>query len=323
MGTQIILLRAIVSFNFLQPCIMKKYSLLLISIFLFIQSNACPFCGCGVGNFYLGLLPNFKSAFVGVRYSYAQYHTNIAGDAAQFGDDYYNTPEIWGGINLGKHWQVLAFVPYHINKQVSDDGTKKQNGVGDISMLANYKLYSTYKFHNKKGTAHEVWIGGGLKLPVGKFSADLANTEELIAEANSQLGTGSVDFLLNAAYNFRVNSFGVNTAVNYKINTTNKDQYYFGNRFSASSFAYYQLNAGKTGITPNIGLLYEHAAANILSSTKVDLSGGYAAYAAAGVDFTISKISLGVSAQVPVSQDFAAGQTKSKFRGIAHITFAL
>ena len=302
---------------------MKKYSILLISILFFTQSFACSFCGCGVGNFYLGLLPNFKNAFVGVRHSYAQYHTNISGDASQFGDDYYHTPEIWGGINLGKHWQILTFLPYHINKQISDDGTKMQNGVGDISLLANYKLFSSYKFHHKTATAHEVWMGGGVKLPTGKFNADLTNTTELVAEANGQLGTGSVDFLLNAAYNVRVNKFGVNTAINYKINSANKGQYFFGNRFSASSFAYYQLNLGEMGITPNIGLLYEHAEPNKLASTKVDLSGGYATYAAIGVDVAINKVSLGLSIQMPIAQDFAAGQTKSIIRGVAHITFAL
>ena len=166
-------------------------------------------------------------------------------------------------------------------------------------------------------------MGGGVKLPTGKFNADLTNTTELVAEANGQLGTGSVDFLLNAAYNVRVNKFGVNTAINYKINSANKGQYFFGNRFSASSFAYYQLNLGEMGITPNIGLLYEHAEPNKLASTKVDLSGGYATYAAIGVDVAINKVSLGLSIQMPIAQDFAAGQTKSIIRGVAHITFAL
>src|ERR1700744_2220148 len=83
---------------------------------------ACPFCGCGGGNLYMDLLPNFQEGFVGIRYHYDQYHTQLVNDQSQYSDNYYNTLEFWGGLHLGKKIQLLAFVPYYQNKQRDDDG---------------------------------------------------------------------------------------------------------------------------------------------------------------------------------------------------------
>src|SRR6476659_8437637 len=105
---------------------MKRILLTIVMSFTLFSLSACEICGCGVGNFYLGLLPNFKSKFFGIRYQYMHYHTQIMADATQFSNDYYKTVELWTGFNVGKNWQVLAFIPYRINKQISDDGIKKQ-----------------------------------------------------------------------------------------------------------------------------------------------------------------------------------------------------
>ncbi|HEX4850496.1 MAG TPA: transporter, partial [Puia sp.] len=93
---------------------------LLLVTFLTLSSAtmACDICGCGGSNIYMGLLPNFKSKFIGVRYHYSHFHTVLASDQTQFSNNYYNTIELWGGWNIGKKWQVLAFVPYYVNKQM-------------------------------------------------------------------------------------------------------------------------------------------------------------------------------------------------------------
>jgi hypothetical protein len=75
-------------------------------------------------------------------------------------------------------------------------------------------------------------------------------------------------------YNIRVGKIGVTTQANYKISSTNKDDYRFGNKFSASSFVSYGLIRKKTAITPNFGLMYENTSESKLQSSKVDLTGG-------------------------------------------------
>jgi len=62
---------------------------------------------------------------------------------------------------------------------------------------------------------------------------------------------------------------------------------------------------------------------NKLSNVKVDQTGGHALSAACGVEFNFSKIAVGFNVQAPLEQNFAAGQTELKVRGMAHVTFAL
>ena len=217
----------------------------------------------------------------------------------------------------------MGFVPYQINKQVTDDGNKNNNGLGDVIVLGNYSLLHKYQMkENKKTTEHQLWIGGGIKLPTGKYSVDLESDHANMGDVNSQMGTGSLDFLVNTSYNVRFDKWGVNSTLNYKINTTNSDDYYFGNRFTANSLAFYNIKAGEAVLAPNAGLLYEHAAQNYHHDEKVDLTGGQALFSMVGIEMSISKISAGINAQLPMAQNIADHQTECKLRGLAHVSLS-
>jgi hypothetical protein len=302
---------------------MKKIIFIVAICFSFSGAYACSICGCGGGNFYMGLLPNFNKKFIGLRYHYAQYHTQLANDITQFSNNYYNSMEVWGGWNIGKKWQVLAFVPYYFNKQVDDDGTSYKSGLGDITLMANYQLWQkTSTSKGNKTIEQTFWLGGGVKLPTGSFKVNPNDPSTTLADINNEIGTGSTDFLLNAIYNVRVGLFGVSSSANYKIGTTNQSNYKFGNKLSANSLAYYRFRSHGVSILPNAGLMYEHTDVNLLNKQQVQYTGSYSVSALAGVEVSFNKIAIGVSAQVPFAQDFAAGQTKYQFRGLAHISFA-
>src|SRR4030095_4898898 len=262
------------------------------------ESSACEICGCGVGNYYIGLLPQFKSHFIGLRYHYNKFNTRLVSDPSQYSNDFYQTVELWSGWNIGKKFQLLALIPVHFNHQESDEGVTTLKGLGDAMVVMNYKLFDiNSKTNSGQNIDQQLWLGGGLKLPTGKFEID-PNDPDVASAANMQLGSGTTDILLNGMYNVRARKIVVTTQANYKISSTNKDDYRFGNKFSASSFISYGLNAKKTTISPNLGLLYENTAESKLASSKVDLTGGSLLQGATGVEFGFNKFAFGFNVQL-------------------------
>jgi hypothetical protein len=307
---------------------MKKLFISIIILFTITAAQACPICGCGVGGFYIGLLPTYKSEFFGIRYGYSHYETHLNDDPTQFSHDHYHEVELYGGVTFGKHWQLMGFAPYHINHQVTDDGNVDRNGMGDISLLANYKLWESSKLNKNNASFHqEFWLGAGIKLPTGKYAVnfrDSTNAElsDLLGDVNSQMGTGSTDFIFNMMYNVHIGKFGINTTANYKANTANSNQFKYGDRLAINSFAYYEAKAArKIYMAPNVGLLYQYTTPNQLADDKVSETGGYVASASAGLDINLANITIGTNVQLPFAQNYAHGQTVEKVSGLVHVTY--
>jgi hypothetical protein len=298
---------------------MKKMICTLIVIISFVMGRACEICGCGVGNYYIGLLPQFSHRFAGVRYHFNSFKTRITDDPSQFSNDFYQTIELWGGWNIGRKFQVLAILPYNINHQVSDEGISNLRGLGDIAVMGNYKVYSSKT--SDSPVSQGLWLGAGLKLPTGKFEIE-TNDPDAASIANRQLGSGSVDLLLNVMYNVRFGKLGINSNVDYKIDGSKAD-YKFGNKFSANSFVYYAITSPKTVISPNAGLLYENLDQSELQGSKLHMTGGSILRTSIGAEISLSKVSVGFNLQMPITQNFAHDQTREKIKGMMHISFSL
>jgi hypothetical protein len=281
------------------------------------------------------LFPAFKSKFMGFRWNYSQYQTHLINDPTQFSHNYYNSYEIWGGINIGKRWQILAFLPYYSNIQFDDDaGHTTKSGLGDITILANYKLYDSRLLKNSSGTpSQQLWIGGGAKIPTGSFNVNVNDSSTTLADINAQIGTGSVDLLFNARHSIQFKNFGMSTSASYKIGLANSQDYKYGNKLTLTSIAFYQVRSKNVTITPNAGFDYENIESNRLNKQKIYLSdglnsgtfatGGHVFSFLAGVELTIKQVTIGANIQTPLSQEFAAGQTKLDVKGMVHVTLSL
>jgi opacity protein-like surface antigen len=307
---------------------MKKYILILaLTIALPILTLACDICGCGVGNSYIGILPDFHKHIVGLRYRYNSMLTHVgAGGSFTYltTKEKYSTLEVWSGWNIGKKFRIMASVPYSFNERTNQGITKSKNGLGDITLSGYYQLLNNRHivFENKL-LVQSLWIGGGIKLATGKYNPlDKNSTND---NANLfQLGTGSNDFNIGIMYDIRLQDMGINVSSNYKITTANKYDYQYGNKFNINAQAYYKFRIkDKLTIAPNAGAQYERAKNDLDKGLDVTVSGGNLLLGTAGIEAAFGKMAIGANIQTPFSQNLANGIVKAKNRFMLHVAFAL
>lgn len=307
---------------------MKKYILILfLATTLPLFTMACDICGCGVGNSYIGILPDFYKHIFGLRYRYNSMYSHV-GVGGSFSylitKETYNTIEAWSGWNFGKKFRVMASVPYSFNERTNQGVTNSKNGLGDITLSGYYQLLNKRNtvFKNKL-LVQSLWVGGGAKFATGKYNPkDKASTNN---NANLfQLGTGSTDFNISAMYDVRLQDMGINISSNYKITTANKYHYEYGNKFNINTQAYYKFRIkNKITIAPNAGIQYENTKTDLDNGFNVTVSGGNLLLGTAGIETAFKKFAIGANFQTPLSQNLANGIVKANNRLMVHVAIAL
>lgn len=301
-----------------------KKILLLILLSSPLTLLACDICGCGVGSYYIGILPEYNKRFVGLRYQHKTLQTHLGpqGNVTPLStDETYQSAELWGGWNFGKRFRTLAFIPYNFNQRSSQANTGNKQGLGDIALMGYYNLFTQSNTLNSKLLVHSLWLGAGVKLPTGKYEP----SERLAIQENPnnfQLGTASTDFTLNAAYDIRLNDLGLNLNANYKINTENKYGYRYGNKLSTNALLYYKFRLfHQLTIAPNAGILYETATKDMEQGKyEMDVSGGYSTALVTGFELAVSKFSVGANYQNVIGQELANKRAKAGNRLMLHFS---
>lgn len=167
---------------------------------------------------------------------------------------------------------------------------------------------------------HTLLIGGGVKIPTGKFRFDENNTLE-VANANFQLGTGSTDFIINAFYTVNSGEWGLATNVSRKFNTTNPQDYRFGNQLYGTVDLYRSFKIGSVSITPSVGVYAESAEHGKQHGQVLDITGGKLLNGSAGITFFSDHWTLGVNAQKAIAQKSASGHVIAKERVLLQLGF--
>jgi len=237
-------------------------------------------------------------------------------DAGISGKEYYNSYLLTAQYSIGKNFLVTGMLPYQSNNLVNDQGSRNLSGMGDAGFLLNYRLLNRVT----KGISQTLVIGAGLKLPTGKYTP--AKTEE-IDDQNFQLGTGSVDYILNASYNISLKKWAFIAATSYKYNSCNSDGFRFGDVFSTGATAVYRIDRNKISISPYAQVIGEIQMKDAASHVIQDHSGGHTFYTGAGIDVNTRKIAMGINYQLPAVQNMAEGQIAVHPRISAHISFVL
>lgn len=296
---------------------MKRVSLTILFIVFSISfALACPYCGCGNSNFQIGVLPTFSNAFFGVRYTYAHFKTD---SSSQFSRDYFHTTEIWGGYKIGK-FQVMAFVPYLSIHKLSDDGDVNSTGLGDITLLGNYQVFS--KANSDSKFTNALWLGGGIKFATGQSSVDISDPGFTVGDFSSTPGTGSTDYLLNANHNLLFGKNGLVTNLAYRINTKNEVDFQYGNRIYVNTAFFHSLNAGQVALRPTVGLNLVENAMNKFQGQEISGSGGYVLSGMAGLNVQKGNVGILVNGFLPFAQDIYHGLTQAKGRASVALTYS-
>ncbi|MBL0198880.1 MAG: transporter [Chitinophagaceae bacterium] len=306
---------------------MKKTIITTLAIFLFGTANACDICGCGVGGYYIGILPEFQKHIIGLRYRYNSLKTHLGeGGSTTYltTKERYQTAELWGAWNIGKKFRIMASVPYAFNERENQGIRNSKNGIGDISVNGYYRLFNDKRtVFTKKILVQSLWICAGIKLPTGKYTP----ADKLSSTQNTnlfQLGTASFDFSVNAMYEVRIQDAGLNISASYKMNTANKYSYNYGNKLNATAQLYYKIRVkNKFTIAPNAGVMYENSKKDIDNKISVDASGGNLMLGSIGFETGFKKITFGANWQIPLSQNLANGFVNANPRMMAHISFLL
>jgi hypothetical protein len=236
---------------------MKKISMIVVFILSMASiATACDICGCGASSAYLGILPDFNTRIIGLRYRYnaVQTHVGPGGTSTYLTtDEKYQTAEVWAGWNFGKKWRIMAYLPVSYNTKVSKEEDASKTGLGDAGIQVMYHVLNFKNTVSERLLIQDLWAGAGVKLPTGKYEPGDKETSGQSANL-FQLGTGSFDFLATAMYDVRLQDAGLNLSASYKVNTTNKYDYNYGNKLSTNAQLYYKFRVKKVlTIAPNIG----------------------------------------------------------------------
>lgn len=303
---------------------MKKIFMAIVSLISIGNVVACDICGCGVGNSYIGILPDYQKRIFGLRYRHNSVltHVGIGGTYTYLTTkETYNTVEAWGGWNITDKFRLMSSVPYSFNSRENGGATASKDGIGDISMSAFYQLINNRKTITEKLLVQSLWIGGGMKFATGKYNPlDKNSTND---NANLfQLGTGSTDFNVGFMYDIRLQDMGINLSSNYKLTTENKYKYQYGNKFNVNAQTYYKFRIkDKVTVAPNAGLQYERSGYDSDKEIQVSASGGNLWLGTTGVEVAFKKFALGGNFQSPISQNLANGIVRAKNRLMVHVSF--
>lgn len=298
----------------------KSFYALILTLTTIASSHACDICGCGNGGSFFGILPQSHLRFAGIRYRVKNYESHLNSTFFHARENF-QTTELWARFYPIKRTQVMVFVPYNWNTQTlyRTETPQQISGLGDVSALVHYNVFNTFWDSTLHKIDQTLMIGGGVKAPTGKFRYVEDGTE--VANANFQLGTGSVDFMLNAIYNVRYSKWGANLDATYKINTQNPNQYRFANRLSGSILVFRTLALSSLTLMPNAGVYVEHFGYDTKNGAKNTFTGGTLSTANAGLELYFKKISAGITYQTPLYQQLSDGDLKLKNAFSTHLTF--
>ena len=288
---------------------MKTLIITWVCLMTTLGLPACDICSCSSGANYFGLLPAFQKSFIGIRYNYLSArskHLDLL-EANSYDFDTYQQYQFWGRLVVKQRLHLYAFLPYKITEQKNENETTQLHGIGDLSLIANIMLIKP----KSKICTHALLIGGGIKIPTGKYNQ---LHDGLMIHQNLQNGTGSYDFPANLIYTLRYKKIGINLELGYVHNQKNLIAFRYGDKQTALLNCFRWIQKRSLSIMPQMGAAFEQTKPDYSLGEAVDYTGAYSTWTNLGIDFYLQKISLNARVQIPFWQQINHGYTNNNIR---------
>ncbi len=296
--------------------IVKWSYVFLISTLTSQRINACDVCGASVNTVSMGILPNFYKHYIGLYGSYSGFRNKHEQGTTPY-SDFFTTVELRGRFHILPRWQVFFALPIsNINHQAGNN-SYTYTSLSDASIWGAYTVWQK-KTSARKKLQHLLQVGGGLKLPTGRFKQLGADYSW---NPGAQLGTGSIDGLAISQYTFRFNNLGMMANVSGRMNTRNSWSYRFGSRLSSGINMFYQTSKKKWIILPYTGMQYEYSGCDRHQQDRLYETRSGSFWWSAGSDLYWRTISLGLRYQLPIYQHTNGAINIPRFNANLYINF--
>ena len=294
--------------------------LLFLCVGMYSFAQTCCSAGAPVSTFLDIANANEKSLSFQLNYEYKSINLLVdnntrlendprtrSGQSLSFKMDY----------TLNSKWAFSAILPlvHHSRSTLSEQ--QKSTGIGDLSLLAQYSIYSS--------PIHNLNVSGGIKLPTGVTSHK--TDSQIFISPDMQSGSGSIDFLLRASYSksdFLMSFLTATISTIYRKNGTNNGfgsvdnfagrSFAFGDEFT-SVFGLRYLKTYDAGfLIPDASLKVRWGGANTEQGSMSSNSGGRWLSLPLGISFVPDESkSIRLYGELPLYQDLEGLQITTDF----------
>lgn len=300
---------------------MKKTVLLVLCIAF---SKLILACGCDMFIAYQGIMPSDYNGSIGVNMRQrffkgaASIHNHSDGSAHTHGqmNQLLANYELNYRFFITRKLIISGNIPMADNQLTSSNAlnTIRNIGIGDPLVLLKYEILSPNN-NEEVSTKHRLLLGTGIKLPFGSSYKDFINDTPMDENLlQLQLGTGSFDWIINANYQVRRKSIGLQTDISFKQNFVNKFGFEKGKQLNVQANFFYQKKWSKTVMMAILGAVYENAASDKINKNRLINTGGSNLYGNVGAEIFMKKVSVYFNYQPLLSQTLNGFQMKNYLR---------
>lgn len=222
-------------------------------IFVYHYSLTCDICGGASSSFSMGMLPNSKHHFIGLRHTSRLFESSdLHNSSRKPSKELFTSSDLILRYKLSQRFQFVGIMPYIHNNIRDSLKTTNVDGIGDLNLLCNFVFVETSDSLSKK-IKQSGTIGLGIKTPIGK--AFILGFNEL----NMLPGTGSWDFITSLNYAIQYKNIGLQNESSFTYKTANKYGYQFGNALNINQILFYRWVINQNWrIIPQIGVNYSY-----------------------------------------------------------------